>query len=131
MHHSFVVEVISDSRISCLWLDCLLYLAGIYLDPGQFVFPVHQYDRCQNWTHASCAHVTGSLYEQLDAQVEFSWYCPSLVLPDPYMLAKLFDGVLAVKLSLMITFRVSDSVDSTLSDTESPNSPVVVFLISE
>ena len=36
-----------------------------------------QCDRCQEWTRVSCAHVSVIFYEQLAAQVQFSWCCPS------------------------------------------------------
>ena len=41
MRRSLVVDIISDSRICCLWLDCLLYLVGdVALNPGPIIFPI-------------------------------------------------------------------------------------------
>ena len=123
MRGSFIVDVVSASRTSCLWLDWLLYLAGdVALNPGPVRFPCTvcnhpvlinqraiQCDQCQNWTHANCAHVSKSLYDQLSVQVESSWHYPSC---------------LFLELPAVSVFDVS-----TLSDTESPTSPSVTFPI--
>ena len=90
MHHSFVVDGSTPLRY-CFWLNCLLFLAGdIALNPGPACYPctvctrpVHvgqhgiQCDGCNKWTHASCSDVCTDLYNEMEAQVEFSWHCPS------------------------------------------------------
>ena len=81
---------VSYRRYHC-WLNWLLILAGdVAFNPGPARFPCTvcarpvrsnqrgiQCDRCQEWTHASCADVSVTFYEQLAAQVQFSWCCPS------------------------------------------------------
>ena len=90
MRNSFVVDGSVLSRY-CYWLNCLLFLAGdIALNPGPICFPCTvccrpvcsnqrgiQCDDCQEWTHASCTHVSVDFYHKLESQTTFSWFCPS------------------------------------------------------
>ena len=66
------------------------YAGDIALNPGPARFPCTvcarpvrvnqrgiQCDGCDKWTHASCSNMSRDLYTQMEAQVEFSWRCPS------------------------------------------------------
>ena len=78
MRNSYVVDGSVLSRY-CYWLNCLLFLAGdIAFNPGPIRFPCTvcgrpvcsnqrsiQCDDCQEWTHASCAHVSVDFYRKL------------------------------------------------------------------
>ena len=90
MHNYFAVDGSIPSRYCC-WLNCLLFMAGdIALNPGPARFPCTvctrpvrinqsgiECDACHRWTHTSCSDVSVDLYNQMEAQVEFSWYYPS------------------------------------------------------